>query len=501
MAAGVFVNYRRGDRGGYVRRLYQWLRGHFGDQLFKDTESIRAGDDFAVELQAALGSSAVLLAVMGADWAELTDDGGRRRLDDPQDWVRTEIAEALGSGVPVIPVLLPGASMPPLGRLPDDLRALAGRSPVQLHDDTWADDVENLIARLEELGVRQQLIPIGPTTAGRLSPVMALRGHSGGVNDVAFSPDGRRVVTAGGLPNWMAVNRLDYLSADRREYQEKRAALADRTVRLWRVADGSVVHTLGPHAGLLTAVAIAPSGSLLAVGDGRTVRLWDPETGADLAEAPIPGRALAFSADGTLLAMGCADGAVLVFRTTDRELLYTAARHRKPVISLAFSPSGEILASGSQDGTVRLWRAPDWGRLTVVRAAWRLDGTVSGSPTAVRGVAFAPDGTTLAAACRNGQVRRWRVPSGRPVRPSLQVRTGSATSVAYSPDGSLLAAGSSNGELWLWPAAGGEPTLVRTENDEIRALAFAADGCTLATAVWNKTAYLWRVAPQPGGQP
>lgn len=493
--AGVFVNYRRVDPGGQVRRLYEWLEGYFGEQLYKDTDGLRPGDDFARELLAAVSSSDVLLAVIGAGWAELTDACGRRRLEDQHDWVRAEIATALEAGIPVIPVLLPGASMPPAARLPDDLRALAARSPVRLDEESWADDVEELIARLEELGVRRQLIRIRSETAGRLDRFRSLRGHDGGVNDVAFSPDGLRVVTAGGLPNWLSVNRLDY---NRPDYKGRRAAVADPTVRVWRVADGSVIHTLGPHEGLVTAVAIAPNGMMLASGDGRAVRLWDLNAGDEICALPIPGTAIAFSPDGALLAMGCYDGTVPVLRLTDGELLQTRSGHSKAVVCLAFSPGGDVLASGSYDGTVRLCRCSDWNRLATLRGGPLFSGAVSGSPMVVRDIAFAPDGKILAAACSDGLVRRWQVPSGKRV-PPLVHREGSAASVAYAPDGSLLASGSGQGALLLWAAASAKPLELRTEGEEIRALAFSADGCTLGTAVWNGTAYLWRIRRQSGG--
>ena len=486
----VFVNYRRADPGGYVRRLCQWLRGHFGEQLFKDTDNLQGGDEFAGELRAAVTSSDALLAIMGVDWAELTDVSGRRRLEDPHDWVRAEIAAALRAGVPVIPVLLPGASMPSPARLPHDLRALAGRSAVQLRKESWADDVETLVTRLEELGVRRQLVRIEPDTARRLAPVVQLHGHDGGVSDVAFSPNGLRVVTAGGPPTTFSFNRLSD--------EGRLASLGDRTARVWRVADGSVIHTLGPHVGWVKAVAVAPDGVTFASGDSESVRLWDLRSGAQICVLrghDRTGTALAFSPDGALLAAGSEEGTVTVWRTADGALLRACSKHRQGVTSVAFSPTGTVLASGSRDGTVRLWRSPGWDRPTTLRAGPRL----GSSPRAVRDLAFAPDGNVLAAACHDGLVRRWKVADGRPL-PSLAHRAGWASSVAYSPDGGVLASGSSKGALRLWPIAGGKPWEFSTDGDQITGLAFSADGWTLATAVWNTTTYLWRVGQQMGGR-
>jgi hypothetical protein len=453
----------------------------------RDADDLKGGDDFARELRVAVRSSAALLAIIGADWAELTDSTGRRRLEDPHDWVRVEIEEALSEGIAVIPVLLPGASMPSRARLPNELGALADRSAVQLRQECWADDVETLVIKLEGLGIRRQLIRIEPDTADRLTLVRQLRGHLGGVSDVAISPNGLKVVTAGGAPTMTSIGRL--------KDGDNVASLGDRTVRVWRIADGGTIHVLDGHSGWAVAVAVSPDGMTLASGDGETVRLWDLQTGAQirlLQSDDRLGTALAFSPGGELLAAGSDGGVVTVWRLTDGALLRTSAKHRDRVTSVAFSPIGAVLASGSRDGTVRLWRSPGWDRPTTLRSGPRL-----GKPSAVRDLAFAPNRDVIAAACEDGRVRQWRVTDGNTL-PGQAHRGGWATSVAFAPDGSVLGSGSSEGVLLLWPVAGGAPRELATDGNQINRLAFSADGGTLAAAVWNATTYLWRVRRQTG---
>ena len=121
--AGIFICYRREDTAYPAGWLFDRLVGHFGEgQVFKDVDSIRLGDDFEAEIAAAVGSCAVLLAVIGTRWLTVADEEGRR-LNDPADFVRLEIETALTRGVRVIPVLVDGARMPRTAELPASLRS------------------------------------------------------------------------------------------------------------------------------------------------------------------------------------------------------------------------------------------------------------------------------------------------------------------------------------------------------------------------------------------
>jgi tetratricopeptide (TPR) repeat protein len=154
--AGIFISYRRADTEGQTGRLFEGLRRHFGDdQVFMDVTDIHAGSDFHVELERAVGACDVLLAVIGREWLESKTADGRRRLDDPEDYVRLEIAAALRRNVPVIPVLVEGAGIPAVADLPDDLRPLAKRQAVELRHAHWDRDEAALIQDLEKVVSRR----------------------------------------------------------------------------------------------------------------------------------------------------------------------------------------------------------------------------------------------------------------------------------------------------------------------------------------------------------
>ncbi|HYE16212.1 MAG TPA: toll/interleukin-1 receptor domain-containing protein [Pyrinomonadaceae bacterium] len=145
----VFISYRRDDSAGHSGRLAERLVKEFGaGSVFYDLETIGYGESFPERIRRAVAESDVLLAVIGRRWLTAADASGARRLDSPDDFVRIEIASALGRGSRVIPVLVQGAAMPRADELPSDLKALAERHAFELSDARWAYDTERLIDAL-----------------------------------------------------------------------------------------------------------------------------------------------------------------------------------------------------------------------------------------------------------------------------------------------------------------------------------------------------------------
>ena len=129
MAAKVFISYRREDSAGHAGRVHDRLVREFGsDLLFMDVDGIPLGVNFVKVLQEEVAKCSVLLAVIGHEWLNVRDEDGRRRLDNPDDFVRVEIAAALQRDVPVIPIMLEGTKVPKANQLPNDLQGLALRN-------------------------------------------------------------------------------------------------------------------------------------------------------------------------------------------------------------------------------------------------------------------------------------------------------------------------------------------------------------------------------------
>lgn len=160
MPTRVLISYRRDDTAGHAGRIYDRLAMALGTtSVFMDTEAIGPGRDFTREILNAVESCEVLIAIIGKDWLDVSDQGGERRLDAPGDWVRLEIATALQRDVVVIPVLVDGASMPRERDLPPELLALATRQAIEVSDTRFSGDIERLLASVRAATTPSQPAP------------------------------------------------------------------------------------------------------------------------------------------------------------------------------------------------------------------------------------------------------------------------------------------------------------------------------------------------------
>src|SRR5262249_49015418 len=150
--------------------LFDQLAEHFGrDQVFKDVDSIDLGDDFVDAINNAVGSCAVLLALIGQQWLTLEGHDGRLRLDNPGDFVRLEIEAALARNIPIIPILVGKAGMPQADELPPSLAMLARRQALELSPTMFGAGVQRLLRVLERVltEARQQAAKQAEEAAAR----------------------------------------------------------------------------------------------------------------------------------------------------------------------------------------------------------------------------------------------------------------------------------------------------------------------------------------------
>jgi hypothetical protein len=146
----VFISYRRQDSADVTGRIYDRLVQRFArEQIFKDVDSIPLGVDFRSHLEGVVGRCTLLLAVIGPGWLVAAGAKGRR-LDDTSDFVRIEIEAALARDIPVIPILVGGATLPDANELPPALAALTFRNGISVRPDPdFHRDMDRLIAGLE----------------------------------------------------------------------------------------------------------------------------------------------------------------------------------------------------------------------------------------------------------------------------------------------------------------------------------------------------------------
>jgi WD40 repeat protein len=194
---------------------------------------------------------------------------------------------------------------------------------------------------------------------------------------------------------------------------------------------------------------------------------------------------VAYSPDGTQLAVGARDSRVFVYRPDTGALLRTLPGHSgQPVTAVAFSPDGKLLATGGRDSTVRLWDAATGTQVKVL----------TGHEQAVRALAFSADGATLVTGGEDSRAFVWDVATGR-IRQVLTGNGDFVTAVGASPDGTSIATATRQGRIRIWDAAKGSVRrLLLGHASEVTSLAFAPDGTTLASGSSDTTVRLWTLS-------
>ena len=147
----IFISYRRDDSAGHAGRVHDRLVAEFGrDLLFMDVDAIPLGSNFVKVLKDEVARCDVLLAVIGPHWLDARDKEGQRRLENPSDFVRVEIAAALQCDIPVIPILLEGVSVPKTAALPPEMRELSSRNGLDVRHVSFHQDMDKLIRFLRD---------------------------------------------------------------------------------------------------------------------------------------------------------------------------------------------------------------------------------------------------------------------------------------------------------------------------------------------------------------
>jgi WD40 repeat protein len=316
--------------------------------------------------------------------------------------------------------------------------------------------------------------PISADSVDQLVELQDFVGHTDGVTDLAFVPDGTLLASSS----------------------------RDGSIRLWRAATGTTANVLEGHTDIVWSLAISPDGTrLVSASDDRTLRIWSLPQGSplDRIRSGSFGRGLqvVFSPDGLWFAAGDQFCLVQVRSARTGVLLRSLIQ---PVCDayggnvvdgwgLAFTPdSQEILTAEAQGGrgTVQRWS------LDRYLPPERVQGTSGG----VRAMALSPDGTQLALAFV-GSAAIWIVDSHDGSRiHSLEGHTYGVNDLAFSPDGRLLASASADRTVGLWQVGSG--VLLRQlvgHADRVTAVGFSADGSRLASGAGDGTILLWGVEP------
>ncbi|MHC4622839.1 MAG: protein kinase domain-containing protein [Planctomycetota bacterium] len=327
--------------------------------------------------------------------------------------------------------------------------------------------------------------------------VKTLRGHDESATAVAFSPDGKRIVSGNDttIKVWDATTGDELRTLRGHEsgvlavafsLDGKRIAAAcwDGTAKVWNTSTGGQPLVL-EHKELVTSVAFSPDGKRLASGSSdTTIKVWDVEGGAEL--TTLRGHAagvgsVAFSPDDERI-VSAAGRTVKVWEPDRGRECMTLQLRDHEVDSIAFSPDGKRIVSSSRDEGIKVWDPATGAELMTLRG-------LQGGGTVI----YSPDGKRIIAADGN-DIKVCDASNGKELM-RLSGHEGAIRSMSYSPDGTRIASGSQDGTIKIWDvAAGAEMMALGGHNSWIRAVAFSPDGKRIVSGSENGTITVWDTA-------
>ncbi|MDR1248857.1 MAG: caspase family protein [Treponema sp.] len=323
------------------------------------------------------------------------------------------------------------------------------------------------------------------------------RGHSFSVSSLAYSPDGRFVVSGSAdssVKIWDLEKGREMFTLPEHEGPVRSVAYSpdgkrvlsgstDYTIRLWDAETGEELKTLTGHSNVVNSVAYSPDGrSFVSGSTDRTVKVWDAESGRML--RTFLGHSLwvndvCYSPDGRSIASASRDGTVKLWSVENGDLLRTLSGYAE-ALTVRFSPDGRFIASGFADSAIIMWDALTGRELR----------TLTGHEGAARTLVFSPDGRYIASASSvDSTIRIWDAGTGSQIR---SFGIAGIETLHYSPNGKYLASGSLDNAVRIWEAGTGREILTLAGRSSWeRSVAYSPDGKHLALGSTDRTVRIW----------
>ncbi len=319
--------------------------------------------------------------------------------------------------------------------------------------------------------------------------------HTARVDSVAFSPDGKFVVSGSKDKTARVWEATTGKEIARMTHGARVNAVAfspdgkfvvsgskDKTARVWEAATGKEVARMTQDAEVLV-VAFSPNGKyVVSAGADYTARVWEAATGTEIVRlSPEDGTvySVAFSPDGKYVATGSEIYAYVWDAATGEQKL--VVRYGERITSIAFSPDSQFMVSGSWNHVVQVWKIEPNAKI----ASMSHDSNV-------RSVAFSPDGKYIASGGRDNTARVWEVATGNEIGRSTSNAT--VTSVAFSPDGKYVVSGSQDNGIHLWDATAGKEVAHIPHEKRVWAASFSQDGKYVVSGSGDYIVHVWEVA-------
>jgi WD40 repeat protein/basic membrane lipoprotein Med (substrate-binding protein (PBP1-ABC) superfamily)/transcriptional regulator with XRE-family HTH domain len=256
--------------------------------------------------------------------------------------------------------------------------------------------------------------------------------------------------------------------------------------KVWDAKTGRELQSFAGHTDFVGFASFSPDGTrLITASDDGTARVWDTSTGNEIMKlADHPGWVwdASFSPDGTRIATASGTSAY-IWDADSGKKLFTLAGHKDDIYNFSFSPDSTRLATGSADRYVKIWDVTSGKELF----------TLSGHTGAIYGLAFSPDGSRLVTGSDDGTVRIWDLTPGHELM-TLSTPGGSSGQIAFNLDGTRLAATDEKGSINIWDAHSAKKLLsLRNSENQVKDLAFSPDGARVVSA-GNAGIGIWDLA-------
>jgi WD40 repeat protein len=327
-------------------------------------------------------------------------------------------------------------------------------------------------------------------------------GHTDTVRSVAFSPDGKQILSGsedGTIKFWDAdtgreintfsvytlmVNSIAF-SPDGRQVLS--GSDTNTRIKLWDANTGKEIGTFSGHIENISSVTFSPDGrQVLSGSSDKTIKLWDINTGREIRTLNGHTRrvnTVTFSPDGKQILSGSYDETIKLWDANTGKEIRTFYGHTGSVNSVVFSPDGRQILSGSGDNTMKLWDA-NTGR--EIR-------TFLGHTSGVYSVTFSPDGRQILSGSSDNTMKLWDADTGREIR-TFYGHIGTVISISFSPDGRQVLSGSSDKTIKLWETNTGREIMTFSgHTSHVGSSTFSPDGKQVLSGSWDNTVKLWDV--------